>query len=72
LERSTLLNKLKNASHDGKSFSIVIGTSNEYADNMIINTAKFLQSEMYIRLTECEKQSDGVRLSGKIEQLKIV
>lgn len=72
MESSQLLNKLKDVSGNTDTFSIFIVTVNEHEEKAIIKTAKFLQSELYIRLKECEMQNvdenSGVYLSGVINE----
>jgi hypothetical protein len=73
MNSSDLLRKIKKASSDGENFSFVLSTINDYEDQEVIKTAKWLEREMYIRLRECEVQkvgnSKGVFLSGKILDL---
>ncbi|MED2971314.1 hypothetical protein SAMN05428981_101800 [Bacillus sp. OV194] len=69
MDYSTLLNRLKNASQNGETFTIFINTISDQEDDQVMRTAKNLQSELFIRLRVCEKQKDGVLLSGMIEQL---
>ncbi|MCQ6266758.1 hypothetical protein M1K46_13960 [Fictibacillus sp. WQ 8-8] len=69
MDYSTLLNRLKNASQNGETFTIFINTISDQEDDQVMRTAKNLQNELFIRLRVCEKQKDGVLLSGMIEQL---
>ncbi|MCM3676639.1 MULTISPECIES: hypothetical protein [Peribacillus] len=73
MDSSQLLNRLKEVSGNTDIFSIFISTRNEHEDKAIIDKAKWLQSELYIRLKECEMQkvddNSGVYLSGKIMEL---
>jgi hypothetical protein len=65
-----LLNKLKEASPNNRSFSLFISTVNEYSDLEVMNVARSLENELKIELKTCEVQrigtSDGVFLSGYI------
>ncbi|MDN4073051.1 hypothetical protein [Fictibacillus terranigra] len=69
MDYSPLLNRLKNASQNGETFTIFINTISDKEDDQVMRTAKNLQSELFIHLRVCEKQKDGVLLSGMIEQL---
>jgi hypothetical protein len=74
MERTTLLQKIKNASQDGVSFTLILNAESDHERQQIINTAKWLQSEMYIRLKTCEVQkvmwTEGVVLSGTLDVIK--
>jgi hypothetical protein len=65
-----MLSKIKEASTDEGNFTVVIGAASDYEHQQIIKSAKWLESEMYIRLRKCELQkvgnSEGVLLSGKL------
>jgi hypothetical protein len=73
MSRAYLLNKIRAASSDEGNFELEFKTRNNYETQSIIQTAKWLESEMYIRLRECRvKKVDGnevVFLSGKILEL---
>jgi hypothetical protein len=73
MSRAYLLNKIREASSDEGNFELEFKTRNNYETQSIIQTAKWLESEMYIRLRECRvKKVDGnevVFLSGKILEL---
>ncbi|MGM0890330.1 MAG: hypothetical protein ACQEW5_26100 [Bacillota bacterium] len=71
MDRSTLLTKMKEASPDGVSFTLILNANSVHEQKQIISTAKWLQSEMYIRLKTCEVQkvmlTEGVVLSGTLD-----
>lgn len=71
MDRSTLLTKMKEASPDGVSFTLILNANSDHEQKQIISTAKWLQSEMYIRLKTCEVQkvmlTEGVVLSGTLD-----
>ncbi|NUK31032.1 hypothetical protein HT574_13335 [Parageobacillus sp. VR-IP] len=73
MSRSYLLSKIREASSDEGIFELEFKTRNNYETQDIIQTAKWLESEMYIRLKEykAQKADDGelVFLSGKILEL---
>lgn len=73
MDRSQLLNKIKEASPDGENFTLFISTVNHYSDQEVLKQAKFLESEMFISLREAQTAKvgsvEGVSLSGKIINL---
>jgi hypothetical protein len=73
VNRSYLLSKIREASSDEGNFQLEFKTRNNYETQNIIQTAKWLENEMYIRLRECKVKkvddNEVVFLSGKILEL---
>lgn len=73
MNRSYLLSKIREASSDEGNFELEFKTRNNYETQNIIQTAKWLENEMYIRLRECKVKNvddnEVVFLSGKILEL---
>jgi hypothetical protein len=70
MDRSELMDKIKDSSSDGVNFSLIIESTDPYFNDSIVQTAKFLQSEMFITLSECEIINHGsnprVYLKGRL------
>lgn len=65
MDKSILLEKLKNSGNNNH-FSIEIHQSNDISELNIVESAKELEGDGSITLSELKKYEYGVYLSGKI------